>query len=86
MSIAMEVASIAERQVRPEDVPRIVEVALEVGDDAGVEVESLAFCLEVVLSTPPFQRAKPVIQRVPGDVLRVDYLEVDDGVAEEKTT
>ena len=79
MSIAMEVGSIAERQVRAEDVPRIVEVAVEVGDEAGVEVENLSFCLEVVLSTPPFRRAKPVIVRVPGDVLRVNYLEVDDG-------
>jgi Zn finger protein HypA/HybF involved in hydrogenase expression len=51
---------------------------VEVGDDAGVEPESLAFCLEAVLATPPFHGAKPVITRLPGDVLRLSYLEVED--------
>ncbi len=74
----MEVGRIAERQVRSEDIPRILQVAVEVGDDAGVEIESLRFCLEIVLATPPFQRATPIILQVPGDVLRVNYLEVDD--------
>jgi Zn finger protein HypA/HybF involved in hydrogenase expression len=56
-----------------------VEVGLEVGDDAGVEFDSLKFCLEAVLTSPPFNQAKAVIHRVSGDVLRVSYLEVDDG-------
>jgi hypothetical protein len=33
----------------------------------------------VLLTSPPFRAAKPVIERVEGDVLRVSYLEVDDG-------
>ena len=79
MSIAMEVCSIAEAHVPREQLSRVVEVALEVGDQAGVEVDSLEFCLEALLSAPPFGNAKPVIERVSGDVLRVSYLEVDDG-------
>jgi Zn finger protein HypA/HybF involved in hydrogenase expression len=79
MSIAMEVCSIAEAHVPREQLSCVVEVGLEVGDQAGVEVDSLEFCLEALLSSPPFGNAKPVIDRVAGDVLRVSYLEVDDG-------
>jgi len=79
MSIALEVCSIAEGHVGLDRLPHILEVGLEVGDDAGVEFDSLEFCLEAVLTSPPFKRAKAVINRVSGDVLRVSYLEVDDG-------
>jgi Zn finger protein HypA/HybF involved in hydrogenase expression len=67
MSIAMEVCSIAENHVPHEQLGNVVEVGLEVGDR------------EVLLTSPPFRAAKPVIERVEGDVLRVSYLEVDDG-------
>ena len=79
MSIAMEVCSIAENHVSAGQLGNVVEVGLEVGDHAGVEVDNLQFCLEVLLTSPPFRAAKPVIERVGGDVLRVSYLEVDDG-------
>jgi hydrogenase nickel incorporation protein HypA/HybF len=79
MSVALEVCRIAEQQVGAAAVPRVVAVGLDVGDDAGVEISSLEFCLESVLATPPFRGARPVITRLPGDVLRVSYLEVDDG-------
>lgn len=79
MSIAMEVCSIAEKHVPREQLGNVLVVGLEVGDQAGVEVDNLQFCLEVLLTSAPFRQAKPVIQRVAGDVLRVSYLEVDDG-------
>jgi hydrogenase nickel incorporation protein HypA/HybF len=79
MSVALDVCRIAEQQVGPGAVERVVAVGLEVGDDAGVEVSSLEFCLESLLATPPFGAARPVITRLPGDVLRVTYVEVDDG-------
>jgi Zn finger protein HypA/HybF involved in hydrogenase expression len=79
MSIAMEVCRIAESQVGREALPTVVAVGLEVGDDAGVEISSLHFCLETLLAQPPFAGAKPAIARSPGDGLRVSYLEVDDG-------
>ncbi len=78
MSIAMEVCRIAEANVGADRVGSVVTVTVEVGDDAGVEPDSLEFCLEAVLAAPPFRGAKPVIVRMPGDVLRLSYLEVDD--------
>lgn len=78
MSIALEVCRMAEVQVGRAALPRVTAVGLEVGDDAGVEVGNLQFCLEALLSAPPFRAARPVIARRPGDVLRLDYLEVDD--------
>jgi hydrogenase nickel incorporation protein HypA/HybF len=79
MSIALEVCRIAEEKVGSAAIGRVVAVGLDVGDDAGVEISSLEFCLESLLATPPFRGARPVITRLHGDFLRVSYLDVDDG-------
>lgn len=68
----------AEVQVGRETMAQVVTVGLDVGDDAGVEVENLRFCLEALLTEPPFTAAQPVIHTCRGDVLRLAYLEVDD--------
>jgi hypothetical protein len=78
MSIALEVCRLTEEQVGAAGLASVVVVALEVGDDAGVEIGNLEFCLEALLSRAPFGRARPVINRTRGDVLRLDYLEIDD--------
>ncbi len=79
MSLALEMCRIAERHVPRAQVRQIVAVGVEVGDEAGVEADNLVFWLETLLANPPFGAARPVIERVSGDVLRVTYLEVDDG-------
>jgi Zn finger protein HypA/HybF involved in hydrogenase expression len=78
MSIALEIARIAEDRLGA-GAPQLVTVAVEVGDDAGVEPASLEFCLEAVFATPPFRGAKGMVVRARGDVLQLAYLEVDDG-------
>lgn len=78
MSVALEVCRMAEERLGP-DVNTLVALGLEVGDDAGLEPESLHFCLDALLAQPPFTGARAVIERVRGDVLRLNYLEVDDG-------
>lgn len=78
MSVAMEVCRMAEARLGREALPRVVTVGLEVGDRAGVVVESLEFCLEVLLEQPPFTGARPVVERLEGDVLRLAYLEIED--------
>jgi Zn finger protein HypA/HybF involved in hydrogenase expression len=79
MSLALEIGRIAEQRAGPGGAGRVVTVGVDVGDDAGVEISSLTFCLEAVLAAPPFEGARPSITRLPGDVLHVTYLEVDDG-------
>jgi len=79
MSLALEMCSIAERHVPKHQLEQIVAVGIEIGDDAGVEADNLVFWLETLLTSPPFKAARPIIERVEGDVLRVTYLEVDDG-------
>jgi Zn finger protein HypA/HybF involved in hydrogenase expression len=79
LSLAHEICRIAEINAGAAGAAAVREVAVEVGDDAGVEPESLSFCLGVLLSQPPFRAARPRLIRAPGDVLRVRYLEVDDG-------
>jgi len=82
MSLALEIARIAEDKLG-DTASQLVTVAVDVGDSAGVEFSSLEFCLEAVFATPPFAGAKPQILRCAGDVLRVAYLEVDDGRTED---
>ena len=80
MSVALEVCRMAEERLAPATSAAAGRASgVEVGDDAGVEPESLSFCLEALLAEPPFRRRTPVIRARAGDVLRVDYLEVDDG-------
>jgi Zn finger protein HypA/HybF involved in hydrogenase expression len=78
MSIALEIARIAEHRLG-EAAGQLVTVAVEVGEDSGVEPTSLEFCLEAVFATPPFRGAKGTVVRTGGDVLQLAYLEVDDG-------
>ena len=78
LSLAMEICQIAEVQVGHDALARVTAVGVEVGEDAGVEPESLEFCLEALLSRPPFGRARPVVELCRGDDLRVTYLEIDD--------
>ena len=79
LSIAIEVCHQAEQRLGSRDALRLRKLAMAVGDGAGVEVDNLAFCLDVLLTQPPFGAAKAQIARCSGDVLRVDYYEVDDG-------
>jgi Zn finger protein HypA/HybF involved in hydrogenase expression len=79
MSVALEVCRLAEARLG-DDADSLVALGVTVGDDAGIEPENLAFCLEALLAEPPFRGAAPRILREPGDALHLSYLEVvDDG-------
>ena len=78
MSIALEIARIAEDRLGLA-APNLITVAVDVGDESGIEPANLEFCLEAVLATPPFRGAKGTVVRVRGDALQLAYLEVDDG-------
>jgi Zn finger protein HypA/HybF involved in hydrogenase expression len=78
MSVAMEICRIVDEQY-DRDAGTLVTVGVELGDDAGLEPANLEFCLETLLAQPPFGGAKLIFDRKPGDVLRVSYLELDDG-------
>jgi Zn finger protein HypA/HybF involved in hydrogenase expression len=77
MSVALEVCRLAEARLGA-DAESLVALGVTVGDDAGIEPENLAFCLEALLAEPPFRGAAPRILREPGDALHLSYLEVVD--------
>ncbi len=79
LSIALEVCRMAEDHVGRRHLPQVVGVDLEVGDQSGIEIDNLMFCLEALLSNPPFVSARPTITRTAGDELRLTSLEIDDG-------
>jgi Zn finger protein HypA/HybF involved in hydrogenase expression len=79
LSVALEVCRMTEERTGTGGVAAVRAIGLEVGDDAGIEIGNLQFCLEALLTEPPFTGAVPVILRCPGDVLRLAFLEVDDG-------
>ncbi len=78
LSLAMEVCRLAEERLAVDDMARLRTVAIEVGADANIEVENFRFCLEALLSTPPFAGAQPALLTGPGSALRLAYLEVED--------
>ena len=78
LSVAMEVCRMAEDRLGPGGSNRLRLVGLEVGDDSGLEPANLSFCLDALLSQPPFGEARALVTRCAGNVLRLDYLEVDD--------
>jgi len=43
----------AEERLTPEQVPQLVGLGVEVGDDSGLEPANLQFCLEAVFLHPP---------------------------------
>ena len=54
-------------------------IGVEVGTDAGVELDNFRFCLDALLTEPPFVGACAELQPVHGDSLRLIFVEVDDG-------
>ena len=79
MSVAMEICRMAEERLTSTQLAQLTELGVEVGDDAGLEPGNLHFCLEALLTHPPFAGARAVLRRTSGDALRLDYLEYDDG-------
>lgn len=83
LSVAMEVCRLARNHLEPDEAPRLVALGLDVGDEAGIVVDNLEFCLETLLAEPPFGRARPEIDRLEGDVLRITYLDIDESEGSE---
>jgi Zn finger protein HypA/HybF involved in hydrogenase expression len=79
LSLALEVCRIAEAHLPPPPRPRVLALGVEVGDDAGIEVSNFRFCLEALLTDPPFSGARPEILPTTGPDLRLAWVEVDDG-------
>ncbi len=86
MSVALEVCRLAEEQVGVEGLPRVVGMGLEVGHRSGVMADNLAFCLDTLLTHPPFRAARSVIRRTDGSALRLEWLELDDRETEYANT
>ena len=54
-------------------------IGVEVGQDAGIELDNFRFCLDALLSEPPFSGARAELLPAEGDTLRLTYVEVADG-------
>jgi Zn finger protein HypA/HybF involved in hydrogenase expression len=78
LSMALEVCRLAQNAVYPADPARVVTVGVVLGDRSTIEPANFEFCLEALLSQPPFGHAVPSIERTAGDDLRLDYVEVED--------
>ena len=79
LSLALEVCRVAEEVCQREQGVGIRAIGIEVGADAGVEVENFRFCLEALLGEPPFVGARAELVPAGGETLRVSYVEIDDG-------
>lgn len=79
LSLALEVCRQAEEVMDREGGVAMRRLAVEIGDEAGVEVENFRFCLDALLGAPPFNGARLELLRSDGAELRLAWLEVDDG-------
>ncbi len=66
MSIVSGVLRIAEDQARAADATIINSIELEIGELAGIELDSLNFCFEVARRKTMAQDAELVIHSIPG--------------------
>ncbi len=79
LSLALEVCRIARDRLPADPGGRVVSVGVLVGRDAGIEVANFRFCLEALLSEPPFAGARTDLLEEDGADLCLSYIEVDDG-------
>ena len=77
LSLAIEIGRLVEDKLGA-DVARCRAVGVEVGETCGVEPSALEFCLEAVFSHPPWNGAKAVLSRPPGDIFQVTWFEIED--------
>lgn len=66
MSLAESVLKIVERAIKGQDFARVVEIRLEIGALAGVEIDAMRFCMDSVLRHSLAQGAGVVFETVPG--------------------
>jgi Zn finger protein HypA/HybF involved in hydrogenase expression len=78
LSVALEICRLVEERLGPGESAQLRRVGVAVGDDAGLEPANLSFCLDALLSQPPFGDARAELIPCPGPDLRVDFYEVDD--------
>ena len=79
LSLALEVCRMAGEVLDRERGVGVRSLGVEVGTEAGVELENFRLCLDALLTEPPFLGARAELQAVPGEALRLTYVEVDDG-------
>ncbi|HTL04173.1 MAG TPA: hydrogenase/urease maturation nickel metallochaperone HypA [Gemmatimonadales bacterium] len=79
LSLALEVCRLADEVRLRERGSAVRSLGVDVGDDAGIELENFRFCLDALLLEPPFVGARAELTPVSGDVLRLTFVEVDDG-------
>jgi Zn finger protein HypA/HybF involved in hydrogenase expression len=79
LSLALEVCRMAGDVLERERGIAVRSLGVEVGAEAGVELENFRFCLDALLTEPPFLGAHAELQTVPGEILRLTFVEVDDG-------
>jgi Zn finger protein HypA/HybF involved in hydrogenase expression len=79
LSLALEVCRLAGDVLVRERGAAVRAIGVDVGADAGIELENFRFCLDALLTEPPLAGARAELQRVSGDTLRLAYVEVDDG-------
>jgi Zn finger protein HypA/HybF involved in hydrogenase expression len=79
LSLALEVCRLAGDVLEREGGVAIRSLGVEVGEDAGIELDNFRFCLGALLSEPPFSGARAELLPASGDTLRLTYVEVEDG-------
>jgi hydrogenase nickel incorporation protein HypA/HybF len=78
MGIACSILEAIQRELLPYPEKRAVKVAVRVGEMAGVDAESLRFCLEAITKNSESGPLELEIEICRSDELELAYLEIDD--------
>jgi Zn finger protein HypA/HybF involved in hydrogenase expression len=83
LSLALEVCRLAEEVMARERGVAVRGVGVEVGREAGVELNNFKFCLDALMQAPPFCGGAAEYLPADGATFRLAYVEVDDGRSED---
>ncbi|HKW02515.1 MAG TPA: hydrogenase maturation nickel metallochaperone HypA [Vicinamibacterales bacterium] len=78
LSLANSIFDIVRQYVPVDRAPLVRSVRVRVGELAGVEPDSLAWCFSAVTSETPYDRASLAIDRVAGQELQVADIELEE--------
>jgi Zn finger protein HypA/HybF involved in hydrogenase expression len=78
LGIAQSILDAVETELRPHPGARAVKIGVTVGEFAGVDRDSVAFCFEAIVKGTPFEALVLDLREGTADELELSYLELEE--------
>ncbi|MEJ2052254.1 MAG: hydrogenase maturation nickel metallochaperone HypA, partial [Calditrichota bacterium] len=67
MSIATNILNLAEKSLAGHQ--QLLSITVQIGELAGIEIESLRFCFDAIKRSSPFADTQLIIEKIPGQAV-----------------